>query len=243
MHRYLTSLLVFFPLILFAQTSNDNLVRGFPITDYMVDLNDSTKIVQVHLEQSGVIMLKQVGVLKSAYVVGEKKPEVIGTGRCNLIKGNYYYYTINFKESGVIPKKGDLLYILAAKPSVFVDRLVNLAAHSITLVDLYDKPFYDLSTIFNLWTKNNEKTTIDSMLRDIHFTADYFLKNEPSINTKIKSGANKGELILNVMKESTLKDLNAFLDYMKNHSRIYAGNDWKISEIFATWLSEGSPMP
>ncbi len=235
--------MLFFPLIVFAQSSTDKLARAFSITDYIVDLNDSFKLVQVHVEQKGLINEKQVGLLKSAYETGVTRPDEIGVGRCQLIKENYYYFAINVKASGAIPKPGDLLYVTVPKPTVFLERLVRIAAHSITLTDVYGKPLYDLTTIFNSWTESNERAAMDSMIRDVKFTADYFLKNDPSMNVKIKAGVDQGKLIFDVMKAGTAKELITFLDYMRSHPRIYAGKDWKISEIFATWLTEGSPRP
>ncbi|MCG2616758.1 hypothetical protein LZZ85_20835 [Terrimonas sp. NA20] len=243
MGKYLVSLMLLFPLAVFSQSSTDKLARAFPITDYIVDLNDSFKLVQVYVDQSGLIIDKQVGLLKSAYEPGITRPDEIGVGRCQLIKENYYYFAINVKASGAQPKPGDLLYVTVPKPTVFLERLVRIAALSITLTDVYGKPVYDLATIFNSWTESNERAAMDSMIRDVKFTADYFLKNDPSMNVKIKTGLDQGKLIFDVMKAGTVKELSTFLDYIRGHPQLYAGKEWKISEIFATWLREGSPRP
>lgn len=240
--RFLTFAFIL-PLFVVAQGNKNKIVRAFPLTDYMVDLNDSIKIVQVHFEQSGVILEKQMGVVASVFDIEGKRPDIIGSGRCNMIKGNYYYFTINFKESGVMPIQGDLLYTSVSIRQAFTDRLAKIAGHYITLNDVYDAAFYNKDGIFDTWTAAHEKAALDSMQMDIAYTADYFLKNDPSLNVKIKSGANKGKPVLDVMKAVTNKELSTFLDYMIAHPGIYAGKDWKISEIFATWLTEGSPMP
>ena len=53
----------------------------------------------------------------------------------------------------------------------------------------------------------------------------------------------KGKKVLSVMiacKSSYVKD---FMSYIIARPRLYAGKKWKISEIFATWLVEGAPVP
>jgi hypothetical protein len=239
----LVSLLILFPMLVVAQPSTEKIVRAFPITDYMVDLNDSIKIVQVFFEQTGVIREKEMGVVATIFNPESERPDIIGSGRCNMIKGDYYYFTINFKGSGSVPVAGDLLYTSVAKPAAFTDVLSKIASHYITLKDVYDSPFYDRFEIFNSWSAANEKAALDSMIADIIYTADYFLKNDPSLNVNIKSGANADKPVLNIMKTNAKKELEVFLNYMIAHPGIYAGKDWKISEIFATWVTEGSPKP
>jgi hypothetical protein len=182
-----------------------------------------------------------LGLLKGLYRDKNTDTATIGMGRCNLIKGTYHYFTINHKKSGVLPREGDLLYIMVNKPAVYEGRLLKLAAHYIGLQDVYENPWYDRNTIFADWSAAREKAVMDSMLKDIYFTADYFLKNNPSMNVKINGGRYNGKMVLNTMMESTAKDLFDFLEYMQARPKLYAGNQWKMAEIFATWLSSGAP--
>ena len=61
------------------------------------------------------------------------------------------------------------------------------------------------------------------------------------MNVKIKGGKYDGKLVLNTMMICGKGDVTDFLEYMIARPRLYAGHEWKISEIFATWLSEGTP--
>lgn len=207
----------------------------------MVDLNDSTKVVQVHLVDGTSFAEKQLGLLMGMYRDAHADTITIGSGRCNLIKGEYFYFTINYKSSGVIPRAGDLLYTLIGKPSVYDGRLLKVAAHYIGLQDVYETPLFDRSGIFTHWSQVQEKAVLDSIVKDIHFTGDYFLKNNPSMNVPVKEGPHKGKMVLNMMTSCTVKDVMDFLDYMIARPRLYAGHLWKASEVFATWLSEGAP--
>ena len=43
------------------------------------------------------------------------------------------------------------------------------------------------------------------------------------------------------MKTITKKDMTDFLDYVIAFPQKYSGNDWKIAEVFATWMDGGAP--
>jgi hypothetical protein len=241
MNKLLVTLLVFFSLQGFGQKDTAKWVRAFPITDYMKDIGDSIKVVQVHLPDGATIVDKQIGLLKGMYRDKHADTALIGIGRCNLIKGDYYYFTINYKQSGQQPREGDLLFTMVNKAPVYHGNIVQLASYYIGLQDVYERPLYDRYNVFYQWQKSDEETLIDSIVADIHFTANYFLTNNPDMNVKIKSGKNEGKPVLNIMIASGKKEVNDFLEYMIARPRLYSGHEWKVSEVFATWLSEGAP--
>lgn len=93
---------LFTTIIAYAQETEQQ-ARAFPITDYMVDLNDSIKLVQLQLPDGISIPEKKVGLLKGMYRDKRSDTITIGAGRCQLIKGDYYYFAINYKKSGTPP--------------------------------------------------------------------------------------------------------------------------------------------
>lgn len=230
-----------FHAVSYAQTDTSKWLRGFPITDYMVDLNDSVKVVQLSMPDGLKAESDQLGILYGVYNTSREDAVQKGYGRCNLIKGDYYYFGIRNNTSGKEIRAGDLLYILMPKTAVYYGRIPKLAGHYIRLLNVYDEAFYDRFNVFIDWTPAAEKKAVDSMLADIRFTADYFLKNEPSMNIPIKSGDDKGKKVLDVMLVANATDVEDFIDYVLARPRNYAGKEWKVSEVFATWLSEGAP--
>ncbi len=238
------SLLIF--LILIGSFSgftqqNTKWARAFPITDYILDLNDSTRLVQLYLPAGPKLNEKQVGVLRGVYTNEHADTSIIGTGRCHLIKGDYYYFSVNYKSSGRLPAVSNLLYTLTDHPPVYTGRIVKIASHFIALQTVEEVPFFDRLDIFETWTADMEKNCITSMIKDIHFTGQYFLDNDPSMNVKIESGRYKDQMVLNLMTRITETDVMDFLDYMIVRPRLYAGKEWKVSELFATWASSGAP--
>jgi len=225
----------------FAQADTSKWLRAFPITDYILDLNDSVKVVQVQLPDGHSLKEKQLGLVWGMYNGSKEETVEKGYGKCHLIKADYYYFSIGNNKSGLALKKGDLLYVLMEKTTIHYGFIPKIAAHFIRLQDVYEAPFFDRYTVFAYWDAASEKKTIDSMVADIRFTGQYFLENNPSIDKPINSGDYKGRKTLYVMAECQPADLVKFLDYLLARPRLYAGRDWKLSEIFATWLSEGAP--
>ncbi|HEY6503397.1 MAG TPA: hypothetical protein VIZ28_05425 [Chitinophagaceae bacterium] len=226
----------------FGQPDASKIVRAFPITKYIVDLTDSTKVVQVQVPGGVSIAEKQVGLLKGVYRDKHSDTITIGAGRCHLIKGDYYYFSIKYKQSGRLPAEGDLLYTIVNNTPVYHGQVIRLAGSFIGLQSVYEKAYYDRYTVFRQWEQADEAAMVDSMVADIHFTGAYFLDNNPGMNVKIKGGRYDGKMVLNTMVVCGTKDITDFLDYMIARPRLYAGREWKISEIFATWLSEGAPV-
>lgn len=225
----------------FAQSDSTKWLRAFPITAYMVDLDDTTKIVQLEMPEGLIIKDKQPGIIYGVYRTAKDDAVEKGYGKCNLIKGQYYYFSIRNNKSGQPLQHGDLLYTMMEKTNIYYGRITQLAGHFIRLQNVYGDPFYDRYTLFSKWTANDEQKLIDSVIMDIKFTGNYFINNDPSMNVFIKGGDYKGKRVLDVMTQCGPADIENFIDYMIARPRLYAGKEWKISEIFATWLSEGAP--
>ena len=227
--------------VLHSSAQDNQQLRAFPITDYIVDLDDSTKVVQLQMPASITIPEKKLGLLKGMYRDKSADTVTIGSGRCHLIKENYYYFAIHLKSKTVLPRAGDLIYVMMDKPAVYPGLIPRIAAHYIGLKDVYETPLYNRYSVFTYWKQVMEDRLLDTLVADIRFTGDYFLKNEPTMNVPIKSGPRKDKLVLNTMITCSRKDVIDFLEYMIARPGVYAGQEWKVSEIFATWLMEGAP--
>src|SRR5215470_12172806 len=119
MRRLLTIIpILLFPFFSFSQTDSVEVMFAFRITDYTVKLNDSVTVVQVNLPESSPISIKQgqIAVLRHQYENGTVyDSSMIGWGRCQLIKSNYYYFSVH-KYHDVEPAQGNLLYTKCKAP-------------------------------------------------------------------------------------------------------------------------------
>lgn len=225
-----------------AQKDSIEKIVAFKITDYIKPLTDSTSAVQVFKSTSFPVAIndKQLGVLNHCYKTGIKlDTAMIGWGRCNLIKGEYYYFGIRLKKMQQ-PAEGDLLYLQAKVAYVYDGLLLNVMNHALQFTNVYGLPFMKSTAIFTN-TKKDEENILDSMLSDIRYTANAMFQQMPEQNQIIKDGIYKGEKLFTAMLFAKRSELELFLKYIIARPKNYAGNSWKISEIFATWIDGGTP--
>ena len=217
-----------------AQTEGKWL-RAFPITGYMVDLDDSTKVVQLEMPEGFVIPDRELAVAYGVYRDSSSEITTKGYGRCHLIKGVYHYFSIRHNRSPEPLQAGDLLYMFLDSTPIHFGRVPQLAAHFIRLQNVYEDPFYDRYLVFNKWTQEDEEAMMDSLVADIRFTGDYMTENNSVQDVPISEGRFAGQSVFRVMSGCRKDDLLDFLDFMLENPRKYAGNTWKITEVFATW--------
>lgn len=226
----------------YCQQDSVEVMFAHKITDYTVKLNDSVTIVQVNLPAAWPISIhdKQLGILKRPYENGALDTTTVGWGRCNLIKGDYYYFSIR-KNGKQQPKQGDLLYTNCKTIPYYKSSLFDLLRHAIDLTNIYDNEFYDAIDIFSL-NVQKEKTILDSMIADLRFTARTMKKQIPEQNQLVVGGLFNGKKLFYAMEITTRKELLEFLRYIAARPQNYAGNTWKLSEIYATWIISNSPQ-
>jgi hypothetical protein len=217
---------------------------AFRITDYTVKLNDSVTVVQVNLPESSPISINkgQVAILRHRYENGTAyDSSIIGWGRCHLIKSNYYYFSIH-KYHDEEPGQGNLLYTKCKAPVKYSGLLFNIGRHAISLTKVDESQFYYTNDIFSDITPEKEKAIIDSMVADIQFTGKTMLDISPQMNRDVKGGIYDGKKLLVAMQEVKPSEVEDFLKFMATKPAKYAGNVWKISEVFATWMINETPV-
>jgi hypothetical protein len=225
-----------------AQKDSVDKIYAFKITGYIKSPNDSVTIVQVLKPASlpVTIMDKQLAVLNHCYKAGaEPDTAMIGWGRCNLIKGEYYYFGIRLKKMQQATE-GDLLYAKVKVPYVYDGLLLNVMKHAIGFTNVYGANFLNVNSVFSN-TKMDELNLLDSMVNDIRFTGTEMLKQMPDYNKPVKGGIYDGIKLFDAMQAVKRNELELFLKYITARPKNYAGNSWKISEIFATWMDGATP--
>lgn len=225
-----------------AQTDSVEKIYAFKITAYIKTLTDSSTVVQVIKPASLPVHIreKQLATLFHCYKTGEKlDTAMIGWGRCQLIKGDYYYFGIKHPKIQQ-PAEGYLIYILLKLPFVYNGLLMNVMNHSIQLTDVYEEPFMSSNAIFTN-TKKDEQDLLDSMVNDIRHTGTAMQEQMPHLNQDVEGGIYNGKKLLDAMQAVKRTELELFLKYIAARPKNYAGNTWKISEIFATWMNSATP--
>jgi hypothetical protein len=227
---------------LHAQKDSADKIFAFKITGYIKAQNDSIAIVQVLKPASlpVAILDKQLAVLKHCYKNGtQPDTAMIGWGRCNLIKGEYYYFGIRLKKLQQA-SEGDLLYAKVKVPYVYDGLLLNVMNHAIGFTNVFGGNIVAANAVFTN-TKKDELNLLDSMVSDIRFTGSEMLKQMPDYNKPVKGGIYDGKKLFDAMQAVKRNELELFLKYIIARPENYAGNSWKISEIFATWMDGATP--
>ena len=228
--------MITFSNLLYSQTEGKWL-RAFPITDYIVELDDSTRVVQLEMPEGFGIPDKQLAIAYGVYRSSSADAVSKGYGRCHLVKGVYHYFSIGHNNSKIPLQAGDLLYMHLDTTNIHFGRIPKLASHFIRFQNIYDNPFYDRYLVFTTWSRADEENLQDSMLADIHFTGQWLKENNPDQNQKVTGGRYEGKTIFDVMTGCRSEDLLSFLDFVIEYPRNYAGGTWKLTETFATWVS------
>jgi len=241
MKNYFLFFCCFFILQANAQTGNKKDVFAFPITAYTVAANDSVTIVQVEmpLNSNVVIEKDQAGLVRHNYSNSKDTAE-IGWGRCQLIKGNYYYFGVHLDNTAVKPQQADLLYTMIDYPAAFKGRMYGLVKNAIYFQHVTEEKFYDFTSPASL-TEQQENSMIDSLVADIKYTGKAMLEEHKELNQDIKGGIFDGKKVLEAMQTVTAAHVKQFIDYVIARPQKYAGNSWKISETFATWMVNSTP--
>lgn len=232
------NILLFFFLIVFSGFAQ-TVVTAFKITDYVINSNDTISIVQVVIPGHLQIKDKQIGLLKGNFSNGDTSE--IGWGRCQLIKDEYAYFGIHIKNKKHLPQKGDLLYVnLQNYPAEYKGFLFKLMLHKIELKKITGENFINENNIPHI-AESRENALLDSLVEDIHFTGKAMKQQNDNQDQPIKGGRFDGNQLFSAMQTITKADVKDFLEYIIARPRNYAGNEWAISEIFATWMVGGAP--
>lgn len=238
----LTILILLNAAISFAQQDRSKELFAFRITDYFVKLDDSTMLVQTEMTDGSV------GIAEGLVVI--LKPNnntattidtaVIGWGKCGLIKGAYNYFRIHLANNKRLPKKDDLLYAHIIYPTPYKGQIFKLLQNDIYLEHVTGGRFYSFAFPM-LGDRPQESGVLDAMVADIKFTAGEMLKQNSEQDRVLAEGRFKGKKLFTAMQEITSADVKDFIDYVIYRPLLYAGHNWKVSEVFATWVDAGTP--
>jgi hypothetical protein len=225
-----------------AQKDSMDAFFTFRIADYMVKLDDSTTVVQVAVPESWPLRIseKQMGVLKYRYETGkEYDTAMIGYGRCYLIKTEWHYFAIK-RYHDRSPQQGDLLVTKCKLPKTYTGLLFNLVRNGISLTKVDELPFYNSTEVF-YFGPATEQSYLDSMAADIRYTGKAMMEQSDGQDQTIAGGIYDGKKLFAMMQVITKKDVEKFLKYAAARPAKYAGNVWKVSELFATWMVSKTP--
>lgn len=214
---------------------------ALPITDYIIEASDSVIIIQVKLSEGLSIKQKTYGLVRSVFNKPGDSVITVGSGRCQLIKSEYYYYGLLKKYMPRKPLPGELLYTDVTVPKFYAGTLFNAIRHGITLNSVQDAAIANLATVLQLKSLDEEMQLLTKLQEDVIFTGKVMHDENNSQDMLITEGRFKAQKLFTAMQTITVADVKYFLEYINIRPEKYAGHTWKFSEIMATWMAAGAP--
>lgn len=109
---------------------------------------------------------------------------------------------------------------------------------NVIFTDNYDIPFYKKKKEGSPnFSKVEEEIMMANAIDSIKQCAEFTIDMPP-----IQEGIFKGNKISDMMENVTEIEVKLFLGYVKARPQKYTSKSWKISETFATWLVNNSPV-
>lgn len=137
------------------------------------------------------------------------------------------------------PVIGDLIAMEVIYHSLaFNNEITKVYLLNISLTNVMGDPFLKWDDLFNDPELKSERI-LTLMLDDLEFTAVEMRKQMEDI--RIETGDYVDLMLFDVMESSSRQDLLEFFKYISARPKKYLGHQWKLSEIFATWLVSSAP--
>lgn len=185
---------------------------------------------------------KQTFLLQSAWHNPGDSIVTIGAGTVNVVNDTTVEMNSILYEGKRI-QKGDMALFLVPLEKPLIDTLFfKMARLDIMLKTVEDSNFYDRNKMLENAPFYGTEKLLLSMVQDIRHTGREMKIQNNNQDQDITSGIYKGQRLFEMMQKATSTDLLKFLLYVYARPDKYKANEWKVGEIFATWVMSGTPV-
>ena len=140
---------------------------------------------------------------------------------------------------------GDMVSIRVSVPYIPNRTIFSLLSFKNIIYTNADKqPLYLMQDVVNRDNKKLEDSIYTTILKDLKNTYERVKDrtNLPEVMLKkLSDGRYKGKTPLEILRDATRKDVEAFFQYVTTYTDAYMGKSFRASESFAGWLSSNSP--
>ncbi|MFC2123780.1 hypothetical protein ACFLU5_03125, partial [Bacteroidota bacterium] len=136
---------------------------------------------------------------------------------------------------------GDVLEFPVDLPALsYHDLFFNLSRVLITFTNMFGEPFYMLEDLAKHDSQELEDQILDSIASHIRYVGTELF--DPSDDITIEAGMFGGSSMYASMMLTSAEDVKRFLNFVWEYRRTYWGKSWTITETYATWTINNSPM-
>jgi tetratricopeptide (TPR) repeat protein len=141
--------------------------------------------------------------------------------------------------------RGDMISLQMQVPQLpYRGVFSELAFNGIIFTDAEKNPLYTLDYLFHHDSRKLEDSLFGVIIKSLHSTYE-LVKDRPelpaSLLAKVTAGRFKNRIPLEIIRDVTRKDLEAFFMYTQAYPVGYMGKNYRASESFAGWLISNSP--
>lgn len=250
---FLTGLLLFVSLHIFAQKNTATTEKRemfFRIEAVKKITNDSILALIKGGTKLGITK-SIAGPVKAGYISGSNRTGIeLGFARVSTVTDSNALVIIRpiaFTDKSEIHeiRKGDYVRLNIQIPKLaFRSIFFELGLLDIHFDNVYNKPMYDMSYLMNNDSKQLEDSILKVSAADIFDVYDYLKDYKDTTYNVLKQPLTKGRFtgrsVFDVMRDCNARDVFTYLNYVKTYPSAYSGKNWKISEVFATWVQRGA---
>lgn len=136
---------------------------------------------------------------------------------------------------------GDICYLMIKGDDNRKDVFYKLARFAIGFIEVNDNIIFAPAESLGIWDEERTKKIMTQLTADIQYTGKAMLDRKDQQQQIINGGDYDGKPLFTAMQEIKENEVLAFLQYIFARPTKYSGHYWKISEIFATWITSGTP--
>jgi tetratricopeptide (TPR) repeat protein len=212
-----------------------------PIDDIDCTDSETSCTIWVSLLELGVAPKGAQVTIRSTYSEENKTPKDIYTTTLEQAAPADIELTLP-SEKGKQITVGDALVVDVSCPTMGSRGIISeLSDRGIIFTTVGGEPFYYQASAPYMDSPTYERAMIDTMAADIRYTArEMRSQMEPY---PLMGGIFDGMDLLDAMEKTHPGHVRDFLSYVAMRPNLYTGRRWKVSETYATWLAEQTPMP
>jgi tetratricopeptide (TPR) repeat protein len=246
-------LLFYSSLILFTASSsqtvvtfNTNEITGvyFSITN-IVSRSGDTLIAEVNAgSRDGLIKGSKGGVLtRESDTIKDRGNEVVASSEVMNVFDDHATVRI-IEDHPNDPKKQviryDNIYLKVYTPrGMYPSIFWELAKLNIYLLDESREAFIDYQKTIRIKSKEEELDYMQKYILSLHNTLNILDTTSAALTEKIEEGKFKNQPLFYTLKNSSIYDGYAFIDFVITFPARYMGKSYKFNETFATWALNG----
>ena len=141
-------------------------------------------------------------------------------------------------EKGIALQLGDLVQMPIIIPNEPNTLAFDLFRFRINFLNSYADKLFDCEE-WETYYAETETALIQTLADEVRYYGGEMRGKMPS--QVLQNGRYKDMDMFDAMVRTSAVDMRSFLSFIRSYPAHYAGQEWKIAEVYATWLTHDTP--